>query len=77
VVVIFEFIWIEKIILFLIYSSWHFGQADAKVFGLSVTSSFLWGTSVLLYIVGTHQTETNQILAFISNPLIILLSYFF
>jgi lycopene beta-cyclase len=63
--------WIPALglILFLIYSSWHFGQADAKVFGLSVTSSFLWGTSVLLYIVGTHQTETNQILAFMGGVL--------
>ena len=63
--------WIPALglILFLVYSSWHFGQADAKVFGLSVISSFLWGTSVLLYIVGTHQTETNQILAFMGGVL--------
>ncbi len=63
--------WIPTLglILFLVYSSWHFGQADGKEFGLSAITSFLWGTSVLLYIVGTHQNETNHILAFMGGIL--------
>ena len=63
--------WIPTLglILFLVYSSWHFGQADAKAFGLPVIPSFLWGTSVLLYILGTHQSETNNILAFMGGVL--------
>lgn len=64
--------WIPTLglILFLIYSSWHFGQADAKTFNLSAIGSFLWGASVIFYIIGTHLTETNQILSYMGSTLI-------
>jgi Brp/Blh family beta-carotene 15,15'-monooxygenase len=52
-----------SLILFLIYSSWHFGQADGKQWSFNPTESFAWGVSVLLYITGTHLDETNSILA--------------
>ncbi len=51
------------LIAFLIYSAWHFGQADGKLWSLHSLSSFLWGSSVLLYLLGTHVTESNAILA--------------
>jgi lycopene beta-cyclase len=49
--------------LFLGYSAWHFGQADGVKWKLSIPISFLWGATVLVYILGTHATETHQILA--------------
>jgi Brp/Blh family beta-carotene 15,15'-monooxygenase len=50
------------LIIFILYSMWHFGQADGKIWGFSSITSFLWGGSVLLYILGTHAQETNTIL---------------
>lgn len=55
------------LILFLIYSSWHFGQADGKQWQLSKWISTLWGAFVLFYILGTHVDQTNQILIIIAN----------
>jgi lycopene beta-cyclase len=51
------------LVCFIIYSAWHFGETDAKSWGLSPILSMLWGSSVLLYILGTHTTETNVILS--------------
>jgi lycopene beta-cyclase len=48
---------------FIFYSSWHFGQADGFSFRLSPVVSFFWGASVLCFIIGTHQRETEAILA--------------
>lgn len=48
--------------VFLAYSSWHFGQADGKKWNFTESVSFLWGLSVLFYILGTHLQETNVIL---------------
>jgi lycopene beta-cyclase len=48
--------------IFLLYSSWHFGQADGVLWKFSKTTSFLWGASVLLYLLGTHLIETNAII---------------
>lgn len=47
---------------FLLYSAWHFGEADGKKWHFSSLLSLLWGSSVLLYILGTHATETSAIL---------------
>jgi lycopene beta-cyclase len=55
------------LLFFLLYSSWHFGQADGKSWNLSPTGSFLWGAYVLFFLLGTHIRETNQILAEIGN----------
>jgi lycopene beta-cyclase len=49
--------------IFLIYSAWHFGQADGKLWSLNPLSSLLWGASVLLYLLGTHVEESNAILS--------------
>ncbi|KOY84469.1 hypothetical protein AD998_20975 [bacterium 336/3] len=55
------------LVIFLAYSSWHFGQADGKKWLLSKWSSTFWGASVLFYILGTHLSETNKILAVMGN----------
>lgn len=49
--------------IFLVYSAWHFGQADGKLWSLNPLASFLWGASVLLFLLGTHVEESNAILA--------------
>ena len=53
--------------IFLVYSAWHFGQADGQLLGFSTGLSILWGSSVLMYILGTHNLETNAILKFLSS----------
>jgi len=55
------------LIIFLAYSAWHFGQADGHLWGFSKGTSLLWGSSVLLYILGTHSSETNGILKFLGS----------
>ncbi len=50
------------LIVFLVYSAWHFGQADGKQWNLKPLLSLLWGASVLLYLLGTHRDATNTIL---------------
>jgi lycopene beta-cyclase len=50
------------LVLFLLYSSLHFGQADGKLWQLNSITSPLWGASVLAYLLGTHASETNAIL---------------
>jgi len=52
------------LIIFLLYSAWHFWQADGKKWDLSPILAFLWGSSVLLYILATHTPETNSIIAY-------------
>jgi len=47
--------------LFIGYSCWHFGEADGKQWGFSSIISFLWGITVLLYILTSHAPETNSI----------------
>ncbi|MFM7727322.1 MAG: beta-carotene 15,15'-dioxygenase, Brp/Blh family, partial [Flavobacteriales bacterium] len=51
-----------SLLFFLLYSSWHFGQADGKQWGMSAPLSLLWGASVLAFILGTHVQETHSIL---------------
>jgi lycopene beta-cyclase len=50
------------LVVFLLYSAWHFGQADGELWKLNRVTSLLWGTSLLVYILGTHTVETNAIL---------------
>ncbi len=51
------------LIMFLAYTAWHFGQADFEIWKLpSGVSSFFWGILILALILGSHWTETNQIL---------------
>lgn len=55
------------LLFFIVYSAWHFGQADGKRWGFSAWLSFFWGAFLLLFILGTHRNETNQILSFLSR----------
>lgn len=51
------------LVIFLTYTAWHFGQADFEIWKLhSGVSSFFWGILVLALILGSHWTETSQIL---------------
>jgi lycopene beta-cyclase len=50
------------LLIFLLYSAWHFGQADGELWKLNRVTSFLWGAFLLVYILGTHTIETNAIL---------------
>jgi len=61
--------WMPQIalIVFLLYSLWHFGETDGKSWDFDCMTSLLWGISVLLYILGTHFDETNTILTSIGS----------
>lgn len=55
------------LLIFLLYSAWHFGQADGKLWKFNRAVSFLWGAFLLVYILGTHTNETNAILQSIGS----------
>ncbi len=65
------FLWILSpqvaLLFFLVFSSWHFGQTDGKNWRFSNLTSFLWGASVLTFILGTHTKETAAILSAIDS----------
>ena len=58
------------LLFFLLFSSWHFGETDGKNWRFSNLTSFLWGASVLSFILGTHAIETREILSAIGIDLI-------
>lgn len=58
---------IFALIAFLAYSAWHFGQADVKQWSISKFLNLPWGSTLLFYILGTHQNETSEILKYISG----------
>ena len=48
------------LLLFLLYSAWHFGESDFKEIGLKASvSSFMWGIGLLAAILFTHLEELN------------------
>lgn len=49
--------------VFMIFSAWHFGQSDGSSWGLSKGLSFVWGLFLLSFLLGTHQEESNSIIA--------------
>ena len=56
------------LILFILYSAWHFGQADFKEWNLKQGSqSFLWGVILLTVILFFHVEELSDILKQIPN----------
>ncbi|MFN5621738.1 MAG: beta-carotene 15,15'-dioxygenase, Brp/Blh family [Flavobacteriales bacterium] len=55
-----------SVLLFVLYSAWHFGQADGKQWSMNAALSLAWGASVLVYILGTHMQESNAILTTMS-----------
>jgi lycopene beta-cyclase len=58
---------IFALIAFLAYSAWHFGQADVKQWSISKFLNLPWGSTLLLYILATHQNESSEILKYISG----------
>jgi len=55
------------LIAFLVYSAWHFGQADIRQWSIANFLTLPWGATLLLYILGTHQIETSSILSYIAG----------
>ena len=55
------------LIAFLVYSAWHFGQADVRQWSIDNFLTLPWGGTLLLYILGTHQNETSEILKYIAG----------
>lgn len=55
------------LIFFLVYSAWHFGQADGENWGMSKLLSFLWGALVLAFILLSHRQESTEIIAGING----------
>jgi lycopene beta-cyclase len=76
---------IIALIAFLVYSAWHFGQADIKQWSIANFLTLPWGGTLLLFILGTHQVETSEILNYIAgiefpfsiSPLVIVPWLFF
>ena len=57
------------LILFLVYSAWHFGQTDVNQWGVkSKAIGFLWGCILLTYLFMTHIDELNLILSALEVP---------
>ncbi len=55
-----------SLVLFLLYSSWHFGESDVFQWGItknSVALSWYWGSSLLLFILMSHYEATQLIIA--------------
>lgn len=52
------------LILFLVYSAWHFGQADLEIWKLKHTflAPFLWGAYCLIFLLATHHFELITLL---------------
>lgn len=64
------------LMLFILYSAWHFGQADFKEWNLKQGwRSFLWGTVLLSAILFFHAEELIGILTQIPNLAIVQLIY--
>ena len=67
------FIWIWQpfiaLLLFLIYSAWHFGQTDVNQWGIqSRIIGFLWGSVILSSLFITHVKDFNLILRALEVP---------
>ncbi len=69
---LFTFVWWLSsdtgLVIFILFSAWHFGQADFKEWGFKEgLSSFLWGLVVLMIILFFHRAEFINILQQIPN----------
>jgi Brp/Blh family beta-carotene 15,15'-monooxygenase len=55
---------VGALILFLLYSAWHFGQADFKEWGLKEDwKAFAWGSMVIADVLLLHPAETSDIIS--------------
>jgi lycopene beta-cyclase len=56
------------LLVFIVYSAWHFGQADFKEWNLTQgLQSFIWGIVILMSILFFHFEELNAVLEQIPN----------
>ena len=58
--------------LFILTSAWHFGQTDFQHWQIQSpysVSSFLWGISVLTILIGSHPSESSQVLLSLDVPI--------
>ena len=55
------------LILFLVYSAWHFGQTDFENWNIKMPFfSLLWGVTILMFLFASHPYEFNYILDLIN-----------
>jgi lycopene beta-cyclase len=59
------------LLFFILFSAWHFGQADFFAFKIKQSIiAFIWGSFVLLLLFVTHLTETIGILKIVNGSII-------
>ena len=71
--IFFLWIWAPSLglLLFLVYSAWHFGQTDIEHWNIrSKIIGFVWGSILLTFLLLTHLKELNIILNALKVPLI-------
>lgn len=54
------------LLFFIVYSSWHFGESDLFHWGIfknKVTTSWIWGSALLLLILSSHFSESRKIIS--------------
>jgi lycopene beta-cyclase len=56
-----------SLMFFLIFSAWHFGQADGRNWNFGTLFSILWGFFVLYYLLSTHEEEAKLIMLKLAN----------
>lgn len=57
------------LLFFILFSAWHFGQADAQHWNLEPILGFAWGIWVLAYILGTHAKESSEVIQSMLVPI--------
>ncbi|MFN5889704.1 MAG: lycopene cyclase family protein, partial [Bacteroidota bacterium] len=55
------------LMFFLLYSAWHFGQADGELWRMSKPQTLSWGTTVLSFIILSHWKESAEIISGITG----------
>jgi Brp/Blh family beta-carotene 15,15'-monooxygenase len=68
-----------SLLFFIVYSSWHFGESDLFHWGISknkVTTSWIWGSALLLLILSSHFSESRKIIIHLGIDLpVVLIDY--
>jgi len=55
------------LLIFLLFSAWHFGESDGETWGLIRLESFLWGIFFFYFLLGTHEEDAFQIINIMIN----------